>query len=280
MAGRSVLCATAALSAVLVFSPAPPAAAHALSPAPLPAAHADTAAGALASPAAASTLGGDDGPSARALADEARDGLLAARSVHLRFTDHTATARRALPASMDLALDRDGNCAGRLVMGGGGGGVELIKRGDQVWMKPDPAFWKAQVPGRQGEALAEVLKDRYIHGSTHDMILRGMAGTCDLRAFQRQAASGSSRDIPLTKGGETVRDGVKVIPLSGTKNRRQTVLYVTSAAPHRLAEATQKGGGIDQTLTFRDYDAPVPSATPPAADSVDVSRLRQELRNT
>jgi hypothetical protein len=252
MAGRSALCAAASVTAALLLSPALAPAAHA----------------------------GDDGPSARALADEARDHLLEARSVHLTFTDRTRNTDRTVPASMDVALDRAGDCVGELVMSAGGGSVELIKRGDQVWMKPDTAFWKAQLPGRQGEAVAEILQDRYIHGSTHDTVLRGMADTCDLSAFQRKAAAGSSHDAKLTKGEETTREGTTVIPLNGTEDGKKTVLYVTSAAPHRLVEATRKGGGTDQSLTFTDYDKPVPSATPPARDSVDVHELQQELLNT
>ncbi|MFG2354669.1 hypothetical protein [Streptomyces sp. NPDC048521] len=251
MAGRSMLCAAASITVALLLSPALPTAAHA----------------------------GDDDPSARALADEARDHLLAARSVHLTFADRARNTGRTVPASVDVVLDRAGDCVGELVMNAGGGSVELIKRGDQVWMKPDTAFWKAQLPGRQGEAVAGIVKDRYIHGSTHDTVLRGMAHTCDLSAFQRQAADGSSHDAKLTKGKETTREGTEVIPLNGTKDGKKAVLYVTSAAPHRLVEATRKGGGTDQSLTFTDYDKPVPSATPPARDSVDVRKLLQELRN-
>ncbi|MEU0003093.1 hypothetical protein ABZ079_01980 [Streptomyces sp. NPDC006314] len=267
MAGRSVLCAAAGITAALLLSPAPATAAHADAPA------------VARTDAAAAVHADDSGPSARALADEARANLLKARSVHLTFTDHHTRGGRATPASMDLDLDRAGNCVGRLMMSAGGGSVELVKRGDQVWMKPDTTFWKAQVPGRQGETVAEVFKDRYIHGSTHDSALRGMAGTCDLTAFQQRAAAGSAHGAKLTKGKETTRDGTKVIPLKGMKDGKKTVMYVTSALPHQLVEATRKGAGTDQSLTFTDYDEPVPSATPAANDSVDVSRLLRELRN-
>ncbi|NUS28302.1 MAG: hypothetical protein HOV92_29340, partial [Streptomyces sp.] len=57
------------------------------------------------------------------------------------------------------------------------------------------------------------------------------------------------------------------------------VLYVTSDTPHRLVKATQRGGGTDLTLTFTDYDKPVPTATPSADESVDVGKLQQELEN-
>ncbi|WP_051135543.1 hypothetical protein [Streptomyces sp. 351MFTsu5.1] len=222
-----------------------------------------------------------DDPSARQLVDQAKKNLLDAESVRLRLTDHSADTRtsRTQPVSMDLALDQDGNCAGTLRMGAGGGSVEIVKRGAEVWMKPDTAFWKAQVPGGQGDAVAELLKDRYLHGSTHDALLRGMAETCDLTSFQKQITADSSDARRLTKGAPTKLDGTEVIPLKGTSEGKRVALYVTSATPHRLVRATQKGGGTDLALSFSDYGRPVPSKTPPADRSVDVNKLQDELRN-
>jgi len=223
------------------------------------------------------------GPSAQQLAQEAKKNLLDAKSVRLKLTDRGAAtaASRTQPVFMDLALDRDGNCAGTMRMAAKGGSVELIKRGDQVWMKPDTAFWKAQVPGSQGAAVAELFKNRYIHGSTKDALLKGLADTCDLSAFQKQVDTGSSsHDKTLKKGAETTVDGTKVVPLKGTEGGRQSVLYVTSKPPHLLVRAAQRGGGTDMTLGFSDYGKPVPSKTPPASQSVDIGKFQQELQNT
>ncbi|WP_328749838.1 hypothetical protein OHT57_30880 [Streptomyces sp. NBC_00285] len=244
----------------------------------------------LAPVAAAATTA--DGPSARELVHQAKKNLLDAESVHLKLTDRGADTKtsRTQPTSMDLALDQDGNCAGSLRMGSGGGGVEIIKRGDEVWMKPDTAFWKAQVPGGQGDAVAELFKNLphsqlrssggtpIIHGSTHDAMLRGMADTCDLTSFQKDITGDSSDPGRLTKGRETRIDGTDVIPLKGTSEGNSVVLYVTSDSPHRLVRATQKGAGTDTTLSLSDYGEPVPSKTPSADDSVDVGKLQDELQ--
>lgn len=218
-------------------------------------------------------------PSARELADQAKKNLLDTESVRLRLTDRgkgTSTSRTQ-PTSMDLSLDRDGNCTGTMRMGSGGGSVEIVKRGDEVWMKPDTAFWKAQVPGGQGEAIAELFKNRYIHGSTSDAMLGGMADTCDLTSFQKDITADSSDTARLTKGEETEIDGTDVIPLRGTSEGKRAVLYVTSDPPHRMVRATQKGDGTDVTLSFSDYGRPVPSKTPSADESVDVGKLQEEL---
>ncbi|WP_030317068.1 lipoprotein [Streptomyces sp. NRRL B-3229] len=231
--------------------------------------------------AATAAAAAADDPSARDLVDQAKKNLLDAESVRLRLTDHSTDTRtgRTQPVSMDLALDQDGNCAGTLRMGAGGGSVEIVKRGAEVWMKPDTAFWKAQVPGGQGDAVAELLKDRYLHGSTHDAMLRGMAETCDLTSFQKEITADSSDARRLTKGAPTKVDGTEVIPLKGTSDGKRVALYVTSDTPHRLVRATQKGGGTDLALSFSDYGRPVPSKTPSAGESVDVNKLQDELRN-
>ncbi|MFC8428864.1 hypothetical protein [Streptomyces sp. NPDC057253] len=233
------------------------------------------------SPALAPVAAADD-PSARELVDQAKKNLLDAESVRLKLTDRSAGTRtsKTQPASMDLSLDRDGNCAGTMRMGGGGGSVEIVKRGAEVWMKPDTAFWKAQVPGGQGDAVAELLKNRYIHGSTRDAMLKGMADTCDLTSFQKEITADSSDTRRLTKGSPTKIDGQEVIPLKGTSEGRRVVLYVTSDTPHRLVRATQKGGGTDLTLSFSDYGRPVPSKTPSADESLDVNKLQDELLST
>ncbi|MEW2509890.1 hypothetical protein [Streptomyces sp. NPDC046870] len=278
MAHRSRLCAgasiTAALLTPLALPGTAPAASATAATAPAPPATARSGSGAQDSPAG-------DGPGARALAEEARGNLLRAHSVHVRFTDHRARDDRSAPASLELTLDRGGNCVGKLVMGDDGGSVVLVKRGDQVWMKPDTAFWKAQLPDHRGDAVVARLRNRYLHGSTHEDVLRGMSGTCDLTAFQKEAAAGSSPHTALTKGRETRIGGAKVIPLTGAEHDGSKItLYVTSAGPHRLVRATHQGAGTDEDLTFTGYDEPVPSATPAPAQSVDISELQHELEHT
>ncbi|WP_327718939.1 hypothetical protein OG381_28615 [Streptomyces sp. NBC_00490] len=249
MAGKALICATAAL---------------------------------LLSPVLIAADDGDD-LTARQLADQAKDNLLDAESVRLRLTDRgaSATTSKTQPTSMELSLDQDGNCVGSMRMGSGGGSVELVKQGDEVWMKPDRTFWKAQVPGGQGEAVAELFEDRYIHGSTKDAMLKGLADTCDLTSFQQdvEGDDGSER-TPLKKGEETTVDSTKVIPLTGTEDGKKAILYVTSDSPHQLVRAVQRGDGTNTTLTFTDYDKPVPTATPSADESVDVGKLQEELQKT
>ncbi|UUU31386.1 hypothetical protein JIX56_16565 [Streptomyces sp. CA-210063] len=221
-----------------------------------------------------------DDPSAQELSDRAQEALQDAKSVRLALTDKSAGTETSStqPTSMDLALDQDGNCAGSLDMGRDGGSVEIVKQDDEVWMKPDADFWKAQIPGAEGEAAAELFKNRYIHGSTSDALLKGMADTCDLNAFQEGLTDDDSDEAaPLKKGDETTVDGDEVVPVSQTEDGETTTLHITTDSDHHLVKATTKGDGSDITMTFTDYDEPVPSETPSADDSIDVSKLQSEL---
>ncbi|MET8244826.1 hypothetical protein ABZV31_10630 [Streptomyces sp. NPDC005202] len=239
-----------------------------------------TAAGAalfLSRALAPSAAADDDGNlTAKQLADQADDNLRHATSMHLKFADHSAgvATDAKKPTSMDLSLDRDGNCAGTLRMASNGGTVEIVKRVDQVWMKPDAAFWKAQLPGGQGDAAAELYKNRYIHGTTNDKLLEDVSGLCEMTTYQQQPDGGGD----LTKGAETTLDGTKVIPLTGQRDDgTRTTLYVTSSSPHRLYATTEKGGGTDRIVTYTDYDKPVPTKTPSPGESVDIGKLEQLL---
>ncbi|GHC69621.1 hypothetical protein [Streptomyces flavofungini] len=223
--------------------------------------------------------------SAQEISDKAKQELLDAKSVHLTLTDKGSDVDKDDPAAMDLALDRDGNCTGTLRFGAGGGSAELVKQGDKVWMKPDQAFWKNQVPGGQGEAAAELFEDRYIHGTTKDPMLKGLAEVCDLKELQENVnddAGSDDDDAPknLRKGRVTTVDGTRVIPLTSKDDGKDNTLYVAAEGKPYLVRATEKGSGTDKTTTLTDYDKPVPTKTPSAKDSVDVSKLEQELKQT
>ncbi|MER5949576.1 hypothetical protein ABT127_26340 [Streptomyces sp. NPDC001904] len=232
--------------------------------------------------AAAPALADDGGAadlSARQLADEAKQELLDATSLHITVTNRSDAERDVrTPARFDLRLDEDGNCTGSLRMGVGGangGSVDLVKRGDEVWMKPDGTFWKTQVGGGAGTLAAQLFDGKYVHGTTDDEMLKSFADTCDLDAFRAQLDDGSAHAAQqkLSKGDATEVDGTAVVPLTGSDKGDTLTMYITTDAPHRLVKATEKGADENLTMTLTDYAKPVPSATPSPGESVDVSQL-------
>ncbi|GHE95507.1 hypothetical protein GCM10018785_70890 [Streptomyces longispororuber] len=216
--------------------------------------------------------------SAREISDRARRALLGAKSVHIEVEDRSKDAEKDDPAHMDLALDRDGNCAGTMGFARGGGRAELVKRGDKVWLKPDDAFWRNQLPRGQGEAAAELFKGRYLHGTTRDEMLRDLSEICDLKELQSGVDDDPEETKGLKKGGGTTVAGTRVVPLTATEDGADKALYVASEGTPYPIRITQKDGDSDQTTTFSDYDEPVPVRTPAAKESLDIAKLEKRLR--
>ncbi|GAA3032365.1 hypothetical protein [Streptomyces glomeratus] len=221
-------------------------------------------------------MGGDQSP--QQLAAQAQGALRKATSVRIRYEDRSSTAMNSLtlPTEMNLALDRRGDCAGTLTLGTRGGTVQIIKRGTDVWLKPDTTFWTAELPGGRGAAAAETFRNHYIHGSASDKLFSGIVNVCNLKDLQ--SAATATPPASLKEGLATMVGGRRVVPLSFEMNGLTSTLYVTTGTPHRLYRAAQKGPGTNLTLTFTDYNVPVSPRIPPASASMDVSRLQDLLR--
>ncbi|MGW2562781.1 hypothetical protein ACWCXB_26735 [Streptomyces sp. NPDC001514] len=210
-----------------------------------------------------------DSLSAQQISDRAKKAMLSATSVHVSTEGDLHPAGSV--SKLDLTMDRDGNCAGT-VSTGAKGSVEIIKRGDTVWMKPDELFWKSQVPG-SGQQAAELFKGRYLRGSTNDSMLRSMADVCDLGRLLDSIADSPDTKVPLTKGGRTKVDGVDVIAVTGKRAGRTTTMYVATEGKPYPVKLETTAGSARASITLSAYNEPVPSATPPADKSVDISRL-------
>ncbi len=244
-------------------------------------------AGAVGTGAATTTPGPDGegdlaGKTAQQISDDALDQLIAAKSLRLR------TLTTAGPTRLDITLDQAGNCAGAISKGALGR-VDLIKRGDQVWMKPDAAFWKNQFPGAEGTKAAAKYKDTFLHGTTHDGFLQSLSAACDLTAFQKSAAGtdqpptntpSPSITPTLTKGRPTVHEGTRVLPVIRKFDGAVQTLYVAvKGKPYPLKLTTE----IDHetgTILLSNYDRPVPAKTPAPGRTVDIGVFEDMLQGT
>ncbi|MGW1028070.1 hypothetical protein ACWD4J_31020 [Streptomyces sp. NPDC002577] len=214
--------------------------------------------------------------SAQEISDKTLAAFTSAQSVHATATDRNVG--RGDIMSADLTLDRAGNCAGSLQFRDGGG-VTLVKHGSEVWLKGDAAYWKAQISGSRGERVAELFKNSYIHGTTSDSPMKNLAGVCNLQQIQQEAVKETRNATNLRKGDPTTVDGMRTIPVLSTRSGATHTVYVaTEGTPYPL-KMTKQGHGADVTATFGNYNKPVPSQTPSANESVDVSKLRQEAPN-
>ncbi|MFE3517655.1 hypothetical protein [Streptomyces sp. NPDC059166] len=209
---------------------------------------------------------------AQQIADRSREALLGADSLRLRAQGDLGEGRD--PMTVDLSLDRSGNCAGDIDLGSGKGDIEIVKRGDDVWVKPDADFWENQVP-IGGEAFEAVVAGRYLKGDASDSRLRPAVQACDLDTFRELVSDNpGSPDARFTKGEATTVDGVRAIPVTRTDGGRPTTTtYVDTGGEHHPVRVTLRGGGADAAVDLTDYDEPVPTATPSADETVDISSL-------
>ncbi|MFG2723233.1 hypothetical protein ACGFW5_33795 [Streptomyces sp. NPDC048416] len=210
---------------------------------------------------------------AQQIAQRSRAALLGASSLHMTAKGDLGAS--GAQTSFDLTLDRAGNCRGSVSLGPQGS-VQIVKRGSDVWLKPDAAFWKNAVPGGAG-ALASLVGDRYLKGTTDDPVLRNTTDVCDLDTFRQSVAGATQQPATgLTKGRPTTVDGTAVVPVTGTQQGRTVTLDVaTTGKPYPVRITIAKAGAKvpEATVRFDGFDKPVPTATPPADQSVDISGL-------
>ncbi|MFJ9415771.1 hypothetical protein ACIRPT_16575 [Streptomyces sp. NPDC101227] len=232
--------------------------------------------------AAASPADGEGdlaGKTPQQVSDASLHALVGAKSLRIR------TQSTVDPGRLDLTLDRAGNCTGT-VSKGSYGHVDLVKRGKQVWMKPDTAFWKTQLPGKEGDAAARKYQGRYLHGTTDDPFLQSLSTACDLTAFQKAAANPTSPPSSghptthLSKGKPTVQEGTRVLPVIKKTGGVIQTLYVTIDGKHYPRKLTAEANHETGTVLLSNYDKPVSAKTPPPGKTVDISVLEERLQGT
>ncbi|MFI7236109.1 hypothetical protein [Streptomyces cyaneofuscatus] len=208
---------------------------------------------------------------AEQIADRSRDALLGVSSLHLSARgDLDGSGDRM---SVDLTLDREGNCAGGIDMGEDGS-VEIVKRADDVWLKPDKAFWETHVP-IGGSTFDAILDGRYMKAKADDPRLLTVTEVCDLDTFRELITDNpdATERGTLTKGRETEVNGAPVVPVTRTQgNGRLTVDVATEGEPYPV-RITVRGADEEGTVSFSGFDRPVPAETPAASETVDVTAL-------
>ncbi|RFU87867.1 hypothetical protein DY218_04590 [Streptomyces triticagri] len=200
--------------------------------------------------------------SASEISAKAREAVRGARSLHIRMSMDGATEPDDA-RSVDLAVDRDGNCAGTVGYAGSGGNFEIIKQGEDIWLKPDSAWWRANFGAEAAEDTAQ-FEGKHLQGSTADEELADVAEVCDLSEYVDAVDEGLGADS-LKKGEEKTVSDTKAIELTGTDDGADvTVAVATDGKPYPV-EVTRSGSEAEEATL--DFDQPVPSNTPPAAQS-------------
>ncbi|MBC9717220.1 hypothetical protein H9Y04_32300 [Streptomyces sp. TRM66268-LWL] len=209
--------------------------------------------------------------SAKEISDAAQQSLLDAKSLRMAMSGGTGDDG---PTAFDLHVDQDGNCSGTFEMGTGKGSFDILKRGDKVWIKADPQFWKA-TGGPQGEAVSKLLGDKYLVGDANDPQMSDLSSSCNLKELQKEMKSDDDSD-DLKKGGKSSVDGQETITIEATdKGEKSTIDVATEGEPYPL-KIVNNEDGKKETVLLSDYNKPVTSETPPAGETVDIKELQKQ----
>lgn len=168
--------------------------------------------------------------------------------------------------SLDLSIDTAANCSGTMGVGGQGS-FQLVKRGSDIWFKPDQTFWTSH----GGAAVAQLVGGKNLKTTAANPEFAEVASLCDLN----QIADPGNLPAVLATGPRTTVDGQEVVPVSGDGENGHGTLYVATHGkpyPLRLEQTGTDNGKID----FSAFGVPVPTATPAADQTIDYDELQRE----
>ncbi|WP_327418166.1 hypothetical protein [Streptomyces sp. NBC_01233] len=208
--------------------------------------------------------------SAPAIAAAAREAMseLASMRMAAKVTDVSGTT------ALDLRFDARGNCVGTVTPPGDSGTADVVKRGDDVWLKLDDKLLRAQVPGGAAEDAIALINGRYLHGTTSSPVLSDFAEFCDLDFYKKEFTSKPVNE-KLEKGSRTTVDGRPAITVNSRQADRTGAFQVsTEDEPYLLRIQGTDASGERVEASFSAFDEPVQAKPPAAADSVDLSELQ------
>ncbi|MFF7974134.1 hypothetical protein [Streptomyces sp. NPDC007905] len=204
------------------------------------------------------------------IADRAMKATTGASS--LRMKGDVADDQSKGAISIDMALNKRGECAGTMSMGGQDK-ADLVKTGNTVYMKYDEAFLRAQSEGESKadtDAVVSLLAGKWAKMAVKGQDAKDIAGFCDLDSVLGGAGDVNS---DATRGKTTTVDGKPAIVLHEKDGKDRYTLYVaTEGKPYLLRVDSSSGTKEPVHLSFADYEKPVP-AQKPAGKVVDLDAL-------
>ncbi|MEU0648500.1 hypothetical protein [Streptomyces umbrinus] len=172
---------------------------------------------------------------------------------------------------LDMALDRKGECAGTM-SANGEGKADLVKTGDTLYMKYDEKFLRAQSDGASKEetdGVVAMLADKWTKMSATGSDAKDIASFCDLDTV---LADFQDVNSDATRGKTTTVDGTPAIVLHEKDGKDAYTLYVATEGKPYLLKVVSKSADDPGTVTFGDFDTPVP-AEKPAGKVLDLDEM-------
>jgi len=173
--------------------------------------------------------------------------------------------------SLDVLLNKKGECAGTIGMGGKGK-AELIKTGDIVYMKFDEALLREQSEGESKsdtDAAVAMLAGKWTKTKATGADAKEFEDFCDLGAVLDDAEDSNS---DASRGKTTTVDGAQAITLHEKDGKDRYTLYVATEGKPYLLRIDSTAGADQGSVTFSDFDEPVPTQKP-AGEILDLDAL-------
>ncbi|MGW4819267.1 hypothetical protein ACWEP4_09840 [Streptomyces sp. NPDC004227] len=173
---------------------------------------------------------------------------------------------------LDLALDRQGHCAGTLGMHGEGE-VGLIRTDDTVYMKFDEAYLRSEGKGQsksEVDGVVDMLADRWVKTGADSDDAKDMADFCDLDKLL--ADFDDTRSV-ARKGKATTLDGTPAFTLTEAEGKDRYTLYVAAEGKPYLLRIENTTAKQPEDISFTDYGKPVPAVPPAGKDVLDLDKL-------
>ncbi|WP_329291747.1 hypothetical protein [Streptomyces pseudovenezuelae] len=173
--------------------------------------------------------------------------------------------------SLDVLLNKKGECAGTIGMGGKGK-AGLIKTGDVVYMKFDEAFLREQSEGESKadtDAAVAMLAGKWTKSKATGEDAKEFEDFCDLGTVL-DGADGADSDA--SRGKAATVDGVPAITLHEKDGKERYTLYVATEGKPYLLRIDSTAGADQGSVAFSDFDEPVPTGKP-SGEILDLDAL-------
>ncbi|MFE9838490.1 hypothetical protein ACFYP4_25615 [Streptomyces sp. NPDC005551] len=204
-----------------------------------------------------------DGPFAGLSGGEIADRAVKATkgATSLRMKGDVADEESGGTIRIDIALDKKGNCAGTM-SAGGEGEADLIKSGDTLYMRYDETFLREQSKGEpkdETDSVVEMMAGKWTKMSAAGGDAKEIQSLCDLDTVLSEAGDVNS---DATRGKTSSVDGTPAIVLHEKDGKDRATIYVATKGKPYLLKVDSKSAKDPGTLTFSDYNKPVPAEAP------------------
>lgn len=219
---------------------------------------------------ALSACGGDDGEAkaeaykktsveqVRKDAEKAMTGLESVR------VDGTMSSQ-GQDISLDVALAKDGTCAGSMDVGEAGS-FDVVVADEKGFVKADEKFWSTSL-GPKGGAAAKKIGDKWVAANGG---LEQLLSFCSFEGFVSGMAKSEKASWKDVSGTSDI-DGESAVEVAfKAPDGQQGTAHVAAADPHYILQYDM---GDQGQIGFSEFDEPVEAEAPASEDVVDLSKM-------